>query len=112
MAIKKNVVLETTGATAGYHVIGNVSIDVLSGTTVAAINSYVSEEMHKAGKQALQLSASIAVEGVPEENEGAVSYIHRRLIEAKPADDKPVAGQPTLYNALDRYMLAGGVIVA
>ncbi|VWC55001.1 hypothetical protein BLA18110_00167 [Burkholderia lata] len=112
MAIKKNVVLVLTGATAGYHVIGNVSIDVLSGTTVASLNSYVSEDTYKSGKQPLQLAASISVEGVPEENEGALPYIHRRLIEAKPEDDKPAADRPMMYNAVDRYMLAGGVIVA
>ncbi|MGS1053145.1 hypothetical protein ACVCIC_30775 [Burkholderia glumae] len=113
MAIKKSVVLASTGATAGYHVIGNVTLDVLGGTTVASINSYVSEETYKAGKHPLQLSSTIAVEGVPEENEGAVPYIHRRLVEAKPDDEQPAGDRPTtMYNALDRYMLAGGEIVA
>ncbi|UVS99065.1 hypothetical protein [Burkholderia glumae] len=112
MAIRKNVVLALTSATASYHVIGGVTLDLLGGTTVASINSYVSEDAYRAGKQPLQLSSTISVKGVPEQNEGAVPYIHRRLIEAEPDEGRQAADRPMTYNALDRYMLAGGEIVA
>ncbi|MEX3555739.1 MAG: hypothetical protein VB131_03740 [Burkholderia gladioli] len=112
MAIKKEIVLEMTGATAAFHVIKNVAIDAAAGITVASISSYVSEQAYKSGKQALQLAASISVSGVPQENEGAFPYIHRRLIEAKPEDENQDAGTPMIYNVADRYLLAGGEIVA
>ncbi|MEX3556474.1 MAG: hypothetical protein VB131_08010 [Burkholderia gladioli] len=112
MTIKKSVVLDLTGAIAAYHVITNVAIDAASGITVATVSNYVSDDTYKAGKRPLQLAVNIAVSGVPKKDEGAFSYIQRRLIEAKPEDGASTADGSMIYNMADRYLLAGGEIVA
>ncbi|KVQ18635.1 hypothetical protein [Burkholderia cepacia] len=112
MAIKKAVVLESTGASVNYHVVGNVSIDAASKVTIATILSYVSEVTFKAGKLPLQGGQSISVSGMPKDDEGAFAYIQQRLVEPKPAGDNKTADVAAPYGTVDRYMLAGGEIVA
>lgn len=112
MAIKKEVVMDATGASASYHVIGNVSIDATAKVTIATVMSYVSEDTFKADKLPLQGGQSISVSGMPKDNEGAFAYIQKRLVEPKPAGDNKAADTPMLYGSVDRYMLADGEIVA
>ncbi|RQR25580.1 hypothetical protein [Burkholderia sp. Bp9142] len=112
MAIKKALVLESTGAQASYHVVSNVAIDAASKFTSGTIQSYVSEATFKAGKQPLQGGVTIFVSGMPEADEGAFAYIQRRLVEPKPEGDTANADGSMMYGSIDRYMLAGGEYVA
>lgn len=112
MAIKKDVVLESTGARATYHIVSNVSIDAASKYTSGTVQSYVSEATFKAGKLPLQGGVTILVSGMPEADEGAFAYIQRRLVEPKPEGGAPNADGSMMYGSTDRYMLAGGEYVA
>ncbi|MDF0506510.1 hypothetical protein POK33_37795 [Burkholderia cenocepacia] len=110
MAIKKLITLESTGAKVEYHYVSSVTIDRTSKYTSATVMSYVSSETHAAGKQPVQGGIFITIEGIPADNEGAYSYVEKRLIEQKPADkDQP--SNPAPYSMTDRYLLAGGIIV-
>ncbi|KVQ35778.1 hypothetical protein [Burkholderia cepacia] len=109
MAIKQAVVLESTGATAEYHVVTQVMIDTLSKTTSATIMSYVSADTHTSGKQPIQGATTIYMQGVPDANEGAISFAEKLLIVSKPTDGDQTAG--VLPYGANRYMLAGGTIV-
>lgn len=112
MAIKKDIVLESTGVQAAYHVVSNVSIDAASKYTSGTVQSYVSEATFKSGKLPLQGGVTIFVSGMPEANEGAFAYIQRRLVEPKPEGEAANADESMMYGSADRYMLAGGEFVA
>ncbi|KWD57233.1 hypothetical protein WL68_02590 [Burkholderia cepacia] len=112
MAIKKALVLESTGAPVSYHVVGNVSIDATAKVTIATVQSYVSEEAFKAGKLPLQGGQSISVSGMPKDNEGAFAYVQKRLVEPKPEGDSKTTDVSAPYGTFDRYMFADGEIVA
>lgn len=112
MAIKKNLVLDATGAPAAYHVVSNVALDASSKYTSATVQSYVSESTFKSGKLPLQGGIQIFVSGIPAADEGAFAYIQRRLVEPKVDGNDPSAGAPMIPNAGNRYLLAGGEIVA
>ncbi|HDR9512010.1 TPA: hypothetical protein QDC03_007254, partial [Burkholderia cepacia] len=111
MAIKKALVLESTGAPASYHVVSNVAIDAASKFTSATVQSYVSEATFKAGKQPLQGCVMIVMAGMPEADEGAFAYAQRRLVEPRPEGDAQKTDGPMMYGSTDRYMLAGGEFI-
>ena len=53
MAIKKAVVMDATGASATFHVIGNVSIDATAKVTIATVMSCTLSVDHRVADGAL-----------------------------------------------------------
>lgn len=109
MAIKKDITLDATGASASYHVLQQVSIDALAKTTTASVFSYVSADTYASGKQPVQSAFVVFAQGNPGEDEGAIKWMEGKLIEAQPDTPDPmVAALPYMAN---RYVFAGGSVV-
>jgi hypothetical protein len=109
MAIKKDITLDSTGVVAGYHVIQQVSLDMLNKTTSVALMSYVSQDTYAAGKQPVQSAFSLFMKGVPADSQNAVAYAEQTLIAAQP--ETPDPAEASLPYAANRYILAGGTAV-
>lgn len=111
MAIKKDITLDTTGGTAGYHYVQAVTIDRMSKVTTATVVSYVSEDTFKAGKQPISFPMVVATQGLPEAGADAFAYVEAELVKEAPAeaDAAQVSMAPYMAN---RYLLAGGTVVA
>jgi hypothetical protein len=110
MSIKKDVTLETTGGTAGFHYLTHATIDRVMKNTMVQIQSYVSEDTYKAGKQPVSFAGSIAIAGLPEAGEDVFEFAEKALIEPMP--EGTVEAQPAIAGLmLSRYALAGGEIV-
>ncbi|MFT4064261.1 hypothetical protein [Paraburkholderia sp.] len=108
MAITKDITLDSTGVVASYHVIQQMSIDLLNKTTSAAVASYVSADTCSAGKQTVQNSFMIFVRGVPADGQNAVDFMEATMIAAQPSEVDPA--DASLPYAANRYAFAGGTI--
>ncbi|MFW6855399.1 hypothetical protein ACODYM_29330 [Burkholderia gladioli] len=110
MPISKQITLDATGATASYHVIGQVNEDYDGKSVVATLRSYVSSDTFAAGKQPVQVATSVYLTGIPASDQNTIAFAEAQLIAAQPTDG--TATSPTLPFAANRYMFAGGTIVS
>ncbi|MEZ2310883.1 hypothetical protein AB6809_29985 [Paraburkholderia sp. RCC_158] len=108
MSIKKDITLDATGVVAGYHVVQQVSIDMLGKTTSVALMSYVSHDTYQAGKQPVQGAFSVFMKGVPADDQNAIAFVEETLIAAQPEEVDPA--EAALPYAANRYVFAGGSI--
>jgi hypothetical protein len=104
MAIKKDITLEATGGTAGFHAVRVIALDLTAKTTMATLVSYVSEDTFTAGKQPASFQMiTVSVDGLPDDAQAPLAFVEAQLV--APAPD----GAPTVGN---RYLFAGGDLVA
>ncbi|ASL45132.1 hypothetical protein bAD24_I16785 [Burkholderia sp. AD24] len=109
MALKKEIVIDSIGVPAQYHVVDNVNVSRSSNITSAVVLSYYTEAMYKAGKNPLGMATSIMLTGIPEAGSDPFRYAEQLLAQAQPADGKE---DTTLYPGVqNRYLYAGAQIV-
>lgn len=109
MAINKQITLDSTGVVAGFHVIQQLSVDLLNKTTSAAVASYVSKDTYDAGKQSVQSALMVFVKGVPADDQAVVAFMEATLIAAQSETVDP--SEASLPYAANRYVFAGGTVV-
>jgi len=102
MPLKKDYVTPSTGATANYHVVQQVSLDYVSSQINATVASYLSKDARDAGRFPLY-TQQITVAGLPAVGVEALTYAQQQLIAAAPD-----GGSVTYTN---RFAFAGGEIV-
>jgi hypothetical protein len=110
MGIKKEVILESTGSTAGFHYVSSVNIDRMTKNTNVQVHSYVSEDTYKAGKQPISFGSTVTLGTMPEAGEDPFEFAEKALVAPIP---EGVVDTPILPGMmmLSRYALAGGEIV-
>ncbi|MDR5761968.1 hypothetical protein [Caballeronia sp. LZ035] len=85
MAIIIDYVTPGTGATAGYHVVQQVTIDYRNARSAAQFESFVSKETYDDGKQPV-FSQAIEFAELPTTGLDARAYAEQKIV--APADDK------------------------
>jgi hypothetical protein len=110
MGIKKDVILESTGSTAGFHYVASINIDRVTKNATAQVQSYVSEDTYKAGKQPISFGSSVSLGALPAEGEDPFEFAEKALVAPIP---EGVVDTPILPGMmmLSRYALSGGEIV-
>jgi len=103
MPLQKDYVAPSTGATASYHVVQQVSLDYVSTMTNATVSSYLSKDAVDTGKFAMY-TQQIMLAGLPPDGQNALDYAEAQLVAAPPED----ASAPSV----NRYVFAGGAIVS
>ncbi|MFP4889307.1 hypothetical protein [Paraburkholderia sp. EG304] len=102
MPLQKDFETPSTGATAGYHVVQQVSLDYVSSQIDATVASYLSKDARDAGKFPLY-TQQITVAGLPAAGADARDYAQQQLVAAAPQDGSgPYA---------NRFVFAGAEIV-
>lgn len=104
MPLQLNYVTPSTGATAAYHVVQQISLDYVSKLTNATVASYLDKAAKDAGKFPMY-SQQIMLSGFPASGGDALSFAESALCEAAPTD-----GTAPPY--ANRYAFAGAEIVA
>lgn len=110
MAIKKDITLDSTGGTAGFHFIASANVDRVAKNTTVQVQSYVSEDTYKAGKQPVSFGGTVSLGVMPAAGEDVFEFAEKALVAAIPegvTDPTPMFGSMML----SRYALAGGEIV-
>jgi hypothetical protein len=102
MPLQKDYVTPSTGATASYHVVQQVSLDYVSTQANATVASYLSNDAMTAGKFPMY-TQQITLTGLPGDGLDARDYAEAQLVLAQPAD----APAPNT----NRYVFAGASIV-
>jgi hypothetical protein len=102
MSLQKDYEVPSTGATASYHVVQQVTLDKVMTQTIAAVASYLSADAKAAGKLALY-SQQVALKGLPAAGQDAFEFAESELVAQAP--DGPPSG------AVNRYAFAGAQIV-
>jgi hypothetical protein len=91
-------VVPSTGATAGYHEVSQVSVDKVTSSAQATVYSYVSAEAKAAGKM-LMYSQQVRIDALPGAADAFV-WAEQQLIAVAPAPI-PVSDAP------NRWIFAG-----
>ncbi|MGF6976344.1 hypothetical protein QFZ94_004794 [Paraburkholderia sp. JPY465] len=103
MPLQKDYETPSTGATASYHVVQQVSLDFVSSRSNATVASYLSKDARDAGKFALY-TQQIAVAGLPDAGVDALEFVQQQLIVGAQQDGSgPYA---------NRFVFAGAEIVS
>ncbi|MCY0385669.1 hypothetical protein OVY01_00115 [Robbsia sp. Bb-Pol-6] len=101
MPIKIDYTTPASGATTGYHVVQQVSLDYANGRSSAQLASYVSDETYAAGKQPV-FQQPIEFPVLPASGDDVLTFVEGKII--APATD-------TLSPTPARQAFAGGTIV-
>lgn len=104
MPISKSVEVSVFGAPAQFHKIVNYSVDVPSGNSTATVLQYFSQDAAALGRQPMA-SEHIQIVGLPPADQPTLAWLEQKLIEAEPE-------QGGEYQPPNRYVLAGGTIIA
>lgn len=110
MGIKKDVTLESTGGTAGFHFVSAINIDRVTKNATVTIQSYVSEDTYSAGKQPIAYGSSVSLGALPAAGEDPFEFAEKALVAAIPEGVVDAPLMPGMF-MLSRYALAGGEIV-
>ncbi|WP_438396501.1 hypothetical protein [Caballeronia sp. DA-9] len=103
MPIAANYETPSTGASATYHVVQQITLDFVSSITNSTVASFLSKEAKDAGKFPMY-TQQIPVEGLPAAGQDPLTYAEGRIVEPMP-DGTVVAPYA------NRYAFAGGEIV-
>ncbi|WP_144154428.1 hypothetical protein [Paraburkholderia sp. BCC1885] len=103
MPLQLDYVTPSTGATASYHVVQQVSLDYASSITNATVASYLSKDALAAGKFPMY-SQQIQVAALPASGTDARAFSETELAAAAPTD-----GSASSYPG--RYAFAGAAVV-
>lgn len=101
MPLQKDYESPSTGATASYHVVKQVTLDRESNIVNATVASYLSADAKSAGKFALY-TQQITITGLPPAQVDAFDYAEQQLI---------VADDGATIALGNRYAFAGAEIV-
>ncbi|MBK5120877.1 hypothetical protein IQ288_13390 [Burkholderia sp. R-69980] len=103
MSLSKDYEVPSTGASASYHVINQVTADYEAHNTIAVIASYVSKSARESGKYPLY-TQTIMFEGEPPDGQNLRAYAQEQL-----AGDAPTDGDVSPFP--NRYAFSGASIV-
>jgi hypothetical protein len=103
MPLQKDYVTPSTGATASYHVVQQVSLDYVSAQANATVASYLSNDALMAGKFPMY-TQQIMLAGLPGDSQDARDYAEAQLVLAQPANAS--------VSSANRYIFAGAAIVS
>lgn len=99
MPFIKTYEVPSTGATANYHEVSQISLDKASSSTQATVNSYLTAEAKAAGKLVM-FSQQVRIAALPGATDG-FAWAEQQLVATTPT---PV---PT-SDAANRWVFSGG----
>lgn len=102
MPLQLDYVTPSTGATASYHVVQQVSLDYVSGITGVTIASYLNKDALDAGKFPMY-TQQIQIADLPPAGADSRSFSESSLAAAAPTD-----GTAASYS--NRYVFAGAAV--
>ena len=105
IGLQIDIVDESTGAPAGYHVIHDLYLGINGGSATATLASYYNRKLHDAGKHAMG-TATVTLYGIPPRGDDALDWAYRSII----APVAPNATDP-YGNPLLPHSFTGAVLV-
>lgn len=109
MPIKKTVLIKSHGAPASVHRVDDVNVNLRNNSSSIGLASFYDEDAFKNGLAPLA-NVTVYVAGTPADGENLTAFAEAVLTVAKP-DDAPVDAVVIGF-AVDRYVFAGGEIIA
>ncbi|RRD91459.1 hypothetical protein [Conchiformibius steedae] len=104
IGLQIDIVDETTGAPASYHVISDLTISMGGAYATATLASYYNRKLHDAGKHAMG-TATVTLYGTPPRGEDALDWAYRSIAAPIAPDATDIYGNPLLPHSFTGAVL-------
>ena len=105
IGLQTEIVDESTGVPASYHVISRLEINISGAYATATLVSYYKKKLHDAGKQPLGSATALPLHGTPPRGEDALDWAYRSIIAPVAPDATDPYGNPLLPHSFTGAVL-------